>query len=172
MPKIIENVRALLLAEARKQIMERGYAGTTIRSVANACGVGVGTVYNYFPSKDMLIAGFMAEDWMAQLESIAALPKEEPETLLRGIYEAVCSFAQSNRVLFSDEDAAKVSSIGFSARHQKLRAQIAAFVMPVCQDTRFTDAAFAAEFIAEALIDWAMEGKAFDAVYGVIRKLF
>ena len=33
----------------------------TVRSVAAGCGVAVGTVYNYFSSKDMLIAAFMLE---------------------------------------------------------------------------------------------------------------
>ena len=46
MPKIIENVREQLLAVAKKQIGERGYANTTIRSVAGECGLAVGTVYN------------------------------------------------------------------------------------------------------------------------------
>ena len=31
MPKIIENARAELLAEARRQIAGRGYAATTVR---------------------------------------------------------------------------------------------------------------------------------------------
>ena len=56
MPKIIENLREQLLSEAKKQVKERGYAATTVRSVAKACGLGTGTVYNYFKSKDMLIA--------------------------------------------------------------------------------------------------------------------
>ena len=73
MPKIIENLRDQLLKEARRQIAHQGYTGTTIRSVAAACGVGVGTVYNYFSSKEMLIAAFMAEDWQKQLETMAAL---------------------------------------------------------------------------------------------------
>ena len=63
-PKIIENVREQLLEEAKRQIRENGYSKTTIRSVAGACRLGVGTVYNYFESKDMLIASFMLEDWM------------------------------------------------------------------------------------------------------------
>ncbi len=48
MPKIIENLRERLLAEAKRQVMESGYANTTVRSIAKACGVGTGTVYNYF----------------------------------------------------------------------------------------------------------------------------
>ena len=52
MPKIIENLREKLVREAQYQVEERGYSALTIRSVANACGVGVGTVYNYFASKD------------------------------------------------------------------------------------------------------------------------
>ena len=40
----------------------------TASSVANGCGIGVGTVYNYFSSKDMLIASFMAEDWLIRLK--------------------------------------------------------------------------------------------------------
>lgn len=42
MSKIIENVWEQLLTEAKKQIRERGYADTTIRSVAGTGGLGVG----------------------------------------------------------------------------------------------------------------------------------
>ena len=63
MPKIIENLPEKLAEEARRQITESGYSAMTIRSVAKACGVGVGTVYNYYPSKDALVAQFMLEDW-------------------------------------------------------------------------------------------------------------
>ena len=53
-PKILQNVREQLIDEARRQIAKSGYKKTTIRSVANGCGFGVGTVYNYFPSKEAL----------------------------------------------------------------------------------------------------------------------
>ena len=33
MPKIIENIRENLMAEARKQVMELGYSAMTIRSI-------------------------------------------------------------------------------------------------------------------------------------------
>jgi AcrR family transcriptional regulator len=67
MPKKLENVRELLLLEARRQAEENGYGAVTVRSVAKECGIGLGTVYNYFPSKDMLIASFILEDWEKSL---------------------------------------------------------------------------------------------------------
>ena len=59
MPKIIENLQEKLIHEARRQVQQKGYGSLTIRSVATACGVGVGTVYNYFASKDALVAAFI-----------------------------------------------------------------------------------------------------------------
>lgn len=168
MPKIIENLRDQLLQEARRQISEQGYTGTTIRSVAGACGVGVGTVYNYFPSKEMLVAAFMMEDWQKQLDAMAALPKDQPEALLRGVYEALCSYAEGHRDLFSDEGAAKAISLGFAPRHRMLREQLTGFILPVCQGD---NTAFTAAFIAESLISWTMEGTPFDTLYPVIHKL-
>ena len=43
MPKIIENLESKLIEEAFHQIRDVGYSATTIRSIAKACGVGVGT---------------------------------------------------------------------------------------------------------------------------------
>ncbi len=168
MPKIIENLRDQLLQEARKQISQRGYTGTTIRSVAGACGVGVGTVYNYFSSKEMLIAAFMMEDWQKQLDAMAALPKDQPEVLLRGVYDALSAYAEGHRDLFSDAGAVKAVSMGFASRHRMLREQLTGFILPACQGE---NAAFTAAFIAESLISWTMEGVPFDTLYPVICKL-
>jgi len=164
MPKIIENVREQLLAEAKKQILENGYAKTTIRSVAGACGLGIGTVYNYFKSKEMLIATFVYEDWKKHLSDMQRLPTDDPYTLLGGIFQSLRSFAAQNQTLFSDADAAKLVSVGASGRHKILREQIAGFVTPICE----TD--FCAVFIAEALICWSMENVDFDTVYPLLEK--
>ena len=64
MPKIIDNIREQLLSEAKRQMNEYGYESTTIRSVAQSCGIAVGTVYNYFSSKDMLIASSILQYWI------------------------------------------------------------------------------------------------------------
>ncbi len=169
MPKIIEHVREQLLSEARKQIAERGYTATTIRSVAGACGLGVGTVYNYFESKEMLIAAFVYEDWKRCLAEMSEIPQDDPKVLLEGIYRLLKAFAAENEKLFSDAEAAKQSSVGLPKRHKMLREQIASLVAPVCEHD--DHGAFLSEFIAEALISWSMENAPFESVYAVLEKI-
>ena len=40
-----------ILHTTRELIMEQGWSEVNIRSVAAACGVSVGSIYNYFSSK-------------------------------------------------------------------------------------------------------------------------
>lgn len=166
MPRIIENLREQLLSEAKRQIAECGYHGVTMRSVAGACGVGVGTVYNYFDSKEVLVASVVLRDWKKYLDIMSALPTGEPRALLFGIYRALSDFAEANRALFSDAEARRLSSVGFAARHKMLIEQIASFVMPISGSDKFL-----ASFIAEALISHSSDGDEFDKLYEILEKI-
>ncbi len=168
LPKIIEKVREQLLVEVKKQIMERGYSQTTIRSVASACNVGVGTVYNYFSSKDMLIATVVAEDWNIYTEQFKTTAKtSNPKETIKLIYNMLQSFSEMHKTLFSDPEAVKKFSSIFTERHSILRNQIAEFVLPLCQDS----SQFLSQFISESLLAWFMEGISFEELYSVIKKL-
>ena len=168
MPKIIENVRELLLDTAKKQIEERGYANTTIRSVAGECGLAVGTVYNYFRSKDMLIATFVVEDWNSYLSDIRGAKLSDPRMALHNIYDALIHFSEKHRSLFSDPEAAKVYSAVFSERHKTLRSQISEIIAPLCPAE---SGDFTAEFVAESLLTWTVAGKDFDSIFNVLEKI-
>ena len=171
MPKIIENIREQLLNETRAQVERQGYGRTTIRSVANACGIAVGTVYNYFPSKDIMIASYMAEDWGKCLQEMRTHCGETAETVLRGIYDGLCSFIGRYQPLFQDETAGKAYAAASPARHAQLRRQIASLVIPLCDGRDEQERQYLASFIAEAVIIWALAGTPFDTLYNVLRKL-
>lgn len=168
MPKIIENPEARLLAEAKKQIEESGYGAMTIRSVAKACGIGIGTVYNYFPSKESLVATHLLEDWSQCIAAIqaASADSDVPRPVLQCIHAQLVAFARRHQAIFRDEAAAASFAGSFSRYHAMLRSQLAQPLQKFCASE------FAAAFIAESLLTWTMAGKAFDEIYGMIEKLF
>ena len=168
MPKIIKNLESKLIAEAQKQIVEQGYGAVTIRSVANACGVGVGTVYNYFSSKDELLATYLLEDWNDCITAITAVSRysDAPAPVVRCIYDQLSAYALRHQVIFRDEAARSTFAASFGRYHVLLRSQLAEPVRKFC------DSDFAASFVAESLLAWTMAGNSFDEIYGMIGKLF
>ncbi len=170
MPKILPNVRQQLMEAARRQVTEQGYANTTIRSVAGECGVGVGTVYNYFPSKDMLIATFMLEDWQASLGRMRECSTADPADRLLQVHEELCAFSHQHSALFRDEEAAKVFIGAFTERHKQLRAQLAQILLPICPEGD-ENREFLAGFIAESLLSWTMSGTDSGAFLPILLKL-
>lgn len=172
MPKIIQNVREQLLAEAKKQIAEFGYEKTTIRSVASACGLGIGTVYNYFPSKDTLIASFLLVDWKNALANMQKNVSSNLQSTLKVVYDEIKAFIKRNEVLFSDKDASKSYSLSFPERHSLLRSQIAEIIKPTCETANATDKEFLALFVAESLLVWTIAGKDFEDIFQIAQLLF
>ena len=168
MPKIIENLPQRLMAEARRQIEESGFAAMTIRSVAKACGVGVGTVYNYFSSKDDLLASSMQDDWMVCVAAMGEVAGSEttPEAVARAVYDELSDFVHRHNHIFRDEAAAKSFANSFRVYHGLLRSQLAAPMR------RFFSDDFGAEFAAESLLTWAMAHKDFDTIWSQLKKLF
>ena len=70
MPKIVENLRERIVEVTKKQIIENGYSKVTMRSIADACGIGLGTIYNYYESKDYIVATYMSENWKVCLSHV------------------------------------------------------------------------------------------------------
>ncbi len=167
MPKLIDNLEGRLVETARRQAREGGYSAVTIRSVAAACGVGVGTVYNYFPSKDALLAAFLLEDWKECLRAVEAAKAARPEYswVLRAVYRQLKSYLAHHRAIFHDPAAAQAVSPVISRYHSMLRDQLAAPLRTFCPDE------FHAQFLAEALLTWTVEGREEEELLPLLEKL-
>ena len=152
-------------------LAERGEKELTqaqLKAIAKACGVGVGTVYNYFPSKDDLLAAYMLQDWRECMAAIAAVGDntDTPADVLRCMHGQLLAYADRHRGVFRDQAAAAGFAGSFGRYHGMLRAQLAVPVRKFCSSD------FASEFVAEAILTWTMAGKPFEEVYELVEKLF
>ena len=174
MPKIIENIREKLLEEAKRQVSESGYSSMTIRSVATACGVGTGTVYNYFPSKDMLVASFMLEDWMLCMQAIeqGVAEAEDAKAALYCMHQELLTYKEKYTNLFTDENAEAGYIAASSQRHHLLCTQLAEPLKTWTSKQNKVDAAFLAEFLAENMLTLTMAGKDFEQIAAILLQLF
>jgi len=174
MPKVLENVKDKLMQQAKKQVLENGYSATSIRSVAKACGIAAGTVYNYFPSKDLMVASFMSADWHL---SVAAMKtksqtEQDPLKVLQIIYQELCSFIEIYQGVFRDSGSiASFSSFG-PGKHSLLVNQLVEIVKPSCNNKSKDKSTDISEFLIETLLMWTMQQKPFADYIKIIGLLF
>ena len=62
MKPVITSQKAIL-DTCRSLVMTQGLSAINMRSVAKACGVAVGSLYNYFSSKDDLLQATVRSVW-------------------------------------------------------------------------------------------------------------
>lgn len=55
--------REEILTACREMLRRQGWESVNIRSVAEACGVSVGTIYHYFSSKDDMVGATVESVW-------------------------------------------------------------------------------------------------------------
>jgi AcrR family transcriptional regulator len=85
-----------ILKTALRLFAAHGYAGTSIRMIAESAGISVGLLYNYFPSKADLLGALFEESMrdvqasFASAES-ASTPPERIERLVRSSFEILDS---------------------------------------------------------------------------------
>ena len=174
MPKIIENVRGLLIDETKKQIQENGYESVTIRSIARGCQIGLGTFYNYFKSKDVLIATYLLEEWDERLARINNQSEDEsdPMELVKTINFELGEFLKNNASVFYAEGAAKAFQGSSRTYHKLLIQQISEPLCKICAREGYENPEFLSQFVSEAILTWTVAKKDFNEVAPVMSKLF
>lgn len=93
-----------ILAEAARIFDEDGYRRTTTNRVAEAAGVSVGSLYQYFPNKDALLVA-LAERHVEEITAafslrVAELDRERPAlpAVLRSLLELTASVNDTSRL--------------------------------------------------------------------------
>jgi AcrR family transcriptional regulator len=113
------TVDAILEAAARI-LRTRGPAALTTNRVSEVAGVGVGTLYGYFPDKTAILVALarrlLAEDEAAMLAALAEAPGQEPlRVIVRTLLDRHCADAAVRRAVMSVHHAQ-----GLAAEHSQL----------------------------------------------------
>lgn len=87
-----------ILETAWNMAAQEGLSRLSIRSLASACGVSVGSIYNYFPNKGELVAGIVDRFWyQAIAHDVMAFKESESfvafcERVTEALSDAVSKF--------------------------------------------------------------------------------
>ena len=165
MPKIVKNLRERIVEVTKKQILENGYSKVTMRSIADECKIGLGTIYNYYKSKDFIVATYMFENWKICLSNVQS-DINNGKSILESVYVGLTNFITEHESLFADKKAEISYASNVVKWHTLFRGQIASIVLPLCSNDSFLS-----EFIAEALISWAIEKKEYTLLEPILNKL-
>ncbi len=126
MPKVIPELKASLIDAARKSLLESEAHDVNVRQLAQECGTAVGTVYNYFPSKEALIAEAMMSDWLECSRSMKedAGQEEQPLYAIRAIAAALRNFTSRYKPMWRKYADERKSLMSLEIRHNQVITEI------------------------------------------------
>lgn len=82
--------RKRILAVAQGLFVQRGFETTTTRDIATEAGIAVGTLFNYFPTKDAIVESQVNESY-AVVAARFAEGDDEPRTLEEELFACVAA---------------------------------------------------------------------------------
>ena len=173
MPKILENVREKAITETRKILEEQGYEKLAMRDIARKCDVAVGTMYNYFPSKEYLTGCVVLEDWLAVYEAMTGAAAEAA-TMGQGIqriYGMMCEFVEQHQYLTAYDSREAKTPYDFQERHLLLRGQIEELVTMLSKRFGCGLESSVSVFVAECILSFSVKRYSYSQIAPAIAKL-
>jgi len=95
------NKREAVMAAALELFVERGFFGTAVPEIADKAGVGAGTIYRYFASKEVLVNEiYRAEKMRWGQVLVASVPTTTTRELFRSLWMRMARFVVENQQSF------------------------------------------------------------------------
>ena len=154
MPKHLEDVEKKLLEVTRAELLDKGPDKLNIRGIAKQCRISIGTVYNYFPSKEMLVANVMLADWveiLGRAKEVCA-QVERVEDALLAIYVGIIEFSGIYSSVYNHYSQHSANIHFYFERRQRLVGQLSELIEAVLVRHGFSRTQFMSKFIAEIIL--------------------
>ena len=171
MPKIIPELRDRFVAAAKRRMLEAN--DVTIRQVARDCDTAVGTVYNYFPSKEALMAEVMMTDWRICREHMRldARRYAGPLEALQATARALRGFIKKYASVWLNYADARDSLKTLNSRHHLIVMEIAAVAEETIKRFDLKGDTYLPEVLAELILYASRTEDGFDRIVGVLEKI-
>lgn len=169
MPKIIENLKSRILETTCREIKEKGYSGITLRGIAKSCDIALGTFYNYFKSKEILVANLIVADWMKKkLELEEELEKStDVHGAMARIHAFITSFYNQHKDMWKDYRFTGESGYEYDERHQLLVSQISLIISGALQKAGCENDSNTCRVLAEMILTASTKDMDYE-IYGPI----
>jgi AcrR family transcriptional regulator len=103
-----DDQREAILAQAARLFAKRGYVGTSMHQVAEACGLSKATLYHYFKDKYSLLVSIteghvsVLEQLVIEVQALKLPPEQQLRELIHRILQEYASAQDAHRVLTED----------------------------------------------------------------------
>lgn len=125
--------RKRILAAATGLFQDRGYAETTINDIADKADVGVGTIYNYFSSKNEILLNIVA-DIFIEKNADAIIYEEDPvQTVIKYLNKYLDEFSIFDKEIWRGWFAALFQEPNLFERAYELDMKIVGELAGMCE---------------------------------------
>ena len=87
---LVENQ---ILSEATELFAKRGFAGTTLKDIADAMGMSRPALYHYFPNKEALLARLVSDLTLGPAEDLAKVRRLRGKSSVERLHKMTCDTA-------------------------------------------------------------------------------
>ncbi|MDI6769243.1 MAG: TetR/AcrR family transcriptional regulator [Anaerolineales bacterium] len=86
-----ERTRQAVMDAAYELFLEKGYAATSMRQIAERAGLALGGIYNHFPNKEAIFGELVLDrhPYRQVLPILLKTPADDPERFVRSAAQAM-----------------------------------------------------------------------------------
>ena len=126
--------RKRILAAATKLFQDRGYADTTINAIADKADVGVGTIYNYFSSKNEILLSIVADIFIEKKPDKIIYENDPARTAIRFLGYYMDEFSIFEKEIWRGWFAALFQEPNLFERAYELDMKIVGELAGICEE--------------------------------------
>ncbi len=137
-----EEIQTRLYETALELFRRQGYENTTVEQITTHAGTAKGTFFNYFPTKDAVLAQFYRRETEKVLVRLREKDFETSREAILTLGNALTDLAKEEPHLFGSLGKVKLSSASLTSEEQLLDSEIRQFCVETLAGSNANEPAY------------------------------